>query len=79
MGGFARRVISSPVVQPVQPNPKPKPPKNIPIGGMTEFRQAMFEHCKDPNPIKAYRKYYHEKTFKMVWTNRDVPSWYSYK
>ena len=56
-----------------------QPPKNIPIGGMTEFRQAMFEHCKDPNPIKAYRKYYHEKTFKMVWTNRDVPSWYSYK
>ena len=46
---------------------------------MTEFRQAMFEHCKDPDPIKAYRKYYHEKTFKMVWTNRDVPSWYSYK
>ena len=25
MGGFARRVISSPVVQPVQPKPKPKP------------------------------------------------------
>ena len=25
MGGFARKIISSPVVQPVQPKPKPKP------------------------------------------------------
>ena len=25
MGGFVRRVVSSPVVQPVQPKPKPKP------------------------------------------------------
>jgi hypothetical protein len=55
------------------------PPKNIPLGEITEFRQAMFEYCKDPDPIKAYRTYYHEKPFKMVWTNRSKPSWYKSK
>ena len=55
------------------------PPKNIPINHLTEFRQAMFEQCKGPDAVEAYRKYYHAKTFKMVWTNREVPAWYSYK
>ena len=56
-----------------------RPPENIPQGPMTEFRQAMFEHCKDPDPVKAYRAYYHEKPFKMVWTNRPTPTWYNLK
>ena len=56
-----------------------RPPENIPQGPMTPFRQAIFEDCKGPDPVKAYRKYYHAKTFKMVWTNREVPAWYSYK
>ena len=56
-----------------------RPPINIPQGPMTEFRQAMFEYCKDPDPIKAYRTYYHEKPFKMVWTDRPTPTWYKPK
>jgi len=54
-------------------------PDNISHGPMTPFRQAIFDDCKGPDPVKAYRKYYHAKTFKMVWTKREVPDWYSYK
>ena len=55
------------------------PQKNIPYKSLTDFRQAIFEDCKGPDAVEAYRKYYHAKTFKMVWTNREVPAWYSYK
>ena len=54
-------------------------PNTIPHGFMTPFRQAMFEDCKMSDTVKAYRKFYHKKPFKMVWTRRDTPSWYSYK
>jgi len=52
-------------------------PQNIPQGGLTPFKLAMFEDCKGPDPIESYRTYYHAKTFKMVWTNRPTPKWWT--
>jgi len=51
-------------------------PKNIPHCKMTPFRQAMFEECKQEDTVQAYRTYYHAKTFKMAWTNRNTPDWW---
>lgn len=53
-------------------------PKNIDqVGKMTKFAQAMPDHCKMDDPVKAYRKYYiNEKSYMAKWTNREVPSWF---
>jgi hypothetical protein len=51
---------------------------------ITPFRLAMKSapECMDElNPVESYRKFYQTKQdrFKMVWTNRQVPSWFHYK
>ena len=59
-------------------------PKNIPIGEMTDFRLAMGSNpeCMDENDIiGSYRSFYHTKQsrFKMRWTGRPVPNWFTYQ
>ena len=52
-------------------------PQNLPQGEMTPFRLAMFEDCKGSDPVESYRTYYHAKQFKMVWTKRPTPKWWT--
>lgn len=59
-----------------------KLPKNIKQGGLTQFKLAMGSNpeCIDiNNPVESYRKFYKtkEKRFKMVWTKREVPTWFN--
>ena len=58
------------------------PPKNIPKGPMTDMPLAMGSNpeCMNPDDVLgSYRHYYATKKdrFKMVWTNRDEPTWWS--
>ena len=56
-----------------------KPPKNIPDIGLTEFAQAMnhYPQCKDPDPVTAYRNYYHQaKPFAKWEWKRQAPDWW---
>jgi hypothetical protein len=58
------------------------PPKNLPLGPMTEPALAMGTNpeCIFPGePVKSYRCYYKTKQarFNMTWKNRDVPSWFT--
>ena len=44
---------------------------------MTPFAQAMPEHYRNTNVIKAYRAYYRgEKWHLAKWTNRAIPRWW---
>jgi hypothetical protein len=56
------------------------PPKNIPDIGITPIRVAIDRpDCLLEDPIESYRAYYHTKQqrFKMVWTNRKTPEWFT--
>lgn len=55
-----------------------KPPRNIPVGPLTQFPQAMPDECKHDNPVYGYRNYYinHKARF-AKWTNRSVPEWFT--
>ena len=49
----------------------------IPDKGLTPFAQAMPEEFKDPDAVKAYRKYYAGAKFKFAtWREREIPNWY---
>lgn len=54
-----------------------KPPKNIPVGPLTAFPQAMPDECKQQDPVDGYRDYYinHKARF-AKWTNRLTPDWF---
>ncbi len=59
-------------------------PKNIPIGEMTKFRLAMQsnpECMNEEDIIGSYRSFYQTKQtrFKMRWTDRPVPNWFTYQ
>ena len=59
-------------------------PKNIPIGDMTNFRLAMGsnpECMNEDDIVGSYRSFYHTKQsrFKMRWTGRPVPNWFTYQ
>ena len=55
-----------------------KIPKRIANKGRTKFVQAMPNHCKMNNPVLGYRNYYlQEKSHLAIWSNRDVPYWWS--
>ena len=59
-------------------------PTNIPANFRTEFAMAMGTNpeCIHPNdPVRSYREFYQTKQdrFKMVWTKREVPSWFTAK
>jgi hypothetical protein len=55
-------------------------PQNIPDRDLTAFKLAMGSNpeCMLPDPIESYRRYYMTKQarFKMVWTKRDIPTWF---
>jgi hypothetical protein len=55
-----------------------KAPKNIPIGDLTPFPQAMPDDVKNPDPVEAYRSYYNKyKQDLAVWNNgRPAPNWW---
>lgn len=58
------------------------PPRNIPTHYLTPFKLAMgvAPECINPNdPVGSYRAFYKTKQnrFKMVWSKREVPSWFS--
>lgn len=39
--------------------------------------QCMYDECKDPDTITAYRNYYkvRRNEIDMRWTNREIPAW----
>lgn len=54
-------------------------PKNIPNIPMTDFKLAMnhYPMCKDPDPVVAYRNYYHAaKPFAKWQKGRPAPDWW---
>ena len=59
-------------------------PVNMPQKNkLTEFKLAMKSNPECialGDPVKAYQAFYQTKQdrFKMVWTKRDVPSWFKY-
>lgn len=58
------------------------PPKNIPMEPLTEFKLAMKSNPECialGDPVEAYRAFYQTKQsrFKMNWTCRPVPEWFS--
>lgn len=58
-------------------------PLNIDYGPMTPFKLAMKSNPECialGDPVKAYQAFYQTKQdrFKMVWTKREVPSWFNY-
>jgi len=56
-------------------------PNNIPNTPATPFRLAMGSNpeCMGPDPIQSYRSFYRTKQnrFKMVWTKRPTPKWFT--
>ena len=57
-------------------------PNNIPVTKMTEFKLAMKSNpeCMLECPVESYRAFYHTKQhrFKMDWTKRKIPEWFTY-
>ena len=54
-------------------------PRNIPVGPMTPFKLAMkhYPMCMDPDPVVAYRNYYHAAKHFAVWQKgRPAPDWW---
>ena len=57
---------------------KDLPTPDLPNIGMTEFAQAMPDHCKHSNPVVAYRQYYaKEKRHLHEWRKVGRPYWLS--
>ena len=56
-------------------------PYNIHKGPQTPFRLAMadFPECHFQDPVVSYRAFYQtkQKRFSMVWSKRDIPSWFN--
>jgi len=45
--------------------------------GMTPFAQAMPDDCKNPDVVKAYRKYYQDYKSRFAkWAHGPTPNWY---
>lgn len=45
--------------------------------GMTAFVQCMPEELRGPDPVEAYRRYYHTKTFAQWNKGRPAPFWWN--
>ena len=62
--------------------PLSKVPNNMPKTKMTKFKLAMKSNpeCIFEDPIQSYRAFYQTKQhrFKMVWSKREVPGWFTY-
>ena len=59
------------------------PPINIPKGDISKWPLAMgaAPECKTDDVVESYRAFYHTKQsrFKMAWTKRSIPDWFTYK
>ena len=59
------------------------PPRNIPVGHLTPQPLAMKSNpeCMLSCVVESYRAYYQTKQdrFKMVWSKRNVPDWFTFK
>ena len=52
-------------------------PKNIKDNGWSDPPQCMPDHCKKPNTVEAYRKYYLvEKSYFATWKTKQ-PKWWT--
>jgi len=49
----------------------------IPDGPMTAPAQCMPDEFKDDDPVVAYRRYYHSKTFAAWNKGREAPAWWN--
>ena len=38
---------------------------------------AVGKHPLDGDPVRTYQEYYHTKTWKLKWTKRPIPPWYT--
>lgn len=58
-----------------------KPPRNIHVGRLTQQPLAMLSNpeCMFEDVVKSYRAFYHTKQerFKMAWTTRAMPDWFT--
>lgn len=53
---------------------------DIPDNGWSDPPQAMPDHCKMPDVVEAYRKYYQTEKVKLAeWKHREVPEWFELK
>lgn len=52
--------------------------KSLPEGKLTPFVQAMPDEFKRPDPVEAYRAYYHSKPF-AKWRYTNAPYWWTPK
>lgn len=56
------------------------PPRNIPKGGLTQFKLAMkhYPECMvEGDPIQSYRNYYHAAKYFAKWEKgRPAPDWW---
>lgn len=50
-------------------------PPDLPVG-ISEFVQCMPDQYKDSDPVVAYRKYYHSKSFAAWNKGRPAPFWW---
>jgi hypothetical protein len=51
-------------------------PPNLPDNGLTPHAQAMPEHFKNSDFVKAYKDYYNaDKVHLFKWTKRNKPQW----
>ena len=50
--------------------------KRIPVGKRTPFAQAMPDEYRDDDAVKAYRAYYHSKTFAKWEKGTPAPDWW---
>ena len=48
----------------------------IPAGPLSPFAQAMPSEYRDPDTVKAYRAYYHSKTFAKWDKGIPAPAWW---
>jgi hypothetical protein len=53
-----------------------RPPRSLPIG-ITEFVQCMPEQFRGKDPVEAYRRYYHSKSFAQWNKTRPAPYWWN--
>ena len=49
---------------------------DLPEGGLTPFAQAMPDEFKHEDAVKAYRAYYHSKTFAKWEKGTPAPDWW---
>ena len=58
------------------------PPRNIEVGRLTKMALAMKSNpeCMFEDDVKSLRAFYQTKQdrFKMIWSKRNVPEWFSY-